>query len=145
MEKPRHAFYFEGILQLRSPSQEILDYVMKVAEHASKPFYTQLKKVRNGYDLYFLSQRFLQQFGKRLQEKFGGEMKVSAHIHTRSRITSKDVYRINVLIRTPFYKVGDIIEFKGDLYKVLKMIKKVDLENLNTHKKLTVRYKDLPE
>ncbi|MBI4440513.1 hypothetical protein HY638_06070 [Candidatus Woesearchaeota archaeon] len=141
----KHSQYFEGILQLRNPSKEILAYVNKVEDHLQKPMVSQIKKVKNGFDIYYASQSYLQAFGRKLQQKFGGEIKISARIHTRDKFTSKDVYRVNVLLRMPFYKVGDIVEVKDELYRVNLLGRKVFAQNLNTGKKVTFRYNELPE
>ncbi|HLC64843.1 MAG TPA: NMD3-related protein [Candidatus Nanoarchaeia archaeon] len=141
----KHSKYFEGILQLRNPSKEILDYINKAEDASRKPMISQLKKVKNGFDVYFISNDTLMSFGRTLQQKFGGEMKTSARLHTRSRQTSKELYRVSVLLRLPFYNVGDVIEVKGEMYKVLLMGKKVFASNLETGKKVTFRYKELPE
>lgn len=145
MKEQKHSQYFEGILQLRNPSKELLHYVNETEDYSPVPRIPDIKNVKNGYDVYFIDKKVLQQFGKKLQEKFGAEMKVSAKLFTRDKVTSKEVYRINVLIRQPFFKEGDIIEIKGDLYKVTQLGKKVSAMNVNSGKRLTFRYKDLPE
>ena len=95
-------------------------------------FITKKEKVRNGIDFYVTSKRYLQNLGKKLQNCFGGELKVSSRLFTRDRQTSKDVYRVNVLFRLPRFKKDDIIELKGNKIKVINIGKKVFGKNIKT-------------
>ncbi|MFC1768251.1 NMD3-related protein [Nanoarchaeota archaeon] len=137
----KHSNYFEGILQLRNPNKEVINYINnKANDQISK-----IKDVKGGIDFYFISQKVLKAFGPKLQRRFGGEVITSAKIHTRDRMSGKELYRVNLLFRIPFFKVGDIIEIKGNLYKVSQIGKNVSAKDLDTGKKSTFRYRDLPK
>ena len=138
-----HNEYFEGILQLRNPTEELLDFLAKEIKEKGNVFVAKTKKVGDGIDLYISSQRYLRTLGNKLQERFPGQPEVSSSLHTRNRQTSRDVYRVNVLFRMPSFRKGDIITYKGDRIQIIGMSKKVLAKDLKTGKKLTLSYKNM--
>ena len=90
--------YYEGVLQIRNPNQELENFLMN---QLRKEKVAISKKIthKQGYDLFLTSQRFTLALGRRLNKAFRGKLTVSRRIHTRKRITSKDVYRVTVLFR----------------------------------------------
>ena len=93
--------YFEAILQLRNPNQDVVKFIENnVAKNKEKGvFITKREDVRNGLDFYLTSQRYAQSLGKKLKKTFKGELKVSRKLFTTNRQTGKLVYRVNVLFR----------------------------------------------
>jgi len=138
-----HALYYEGILQLRNVTDEVLDFVEESIDNDGKVFIPKVIKSRNGVDLHVSSRKFLVKLGRKLQEKFGGEVKVSKKLFTRNRQTSREVHRVNLLFRMCKYKLGDIFEFKGDELKVIKMSEKIHCKNVKTGKKIFLKYESL--
>jgi|TARA_Y100000310_G_scaffold36526_3_gene34386 nonsense-mediated mRNA decay protein 3 len=135
--------YFEGILQLRNVDDGVIDFVVKEIEKTEDTQIAKVKKVTNGYDIYISRQRFLRSIGNRLQGKFGGQLIISKKLHTRSRMTGRELFRVNALFRMPNFKKGDIINYKGDEIKVVAIHKKVLAKNVKTGKKLNLNFKDL--
>jgi NMD protein affecting ribosome stability and mRNA decay len=122
--------YYEGILQVRNPSKEVIDFVRKKSSEDNKTNIVAEIKEKNGVDLYFDSQRYLQTLGKKLKKKFAGELKVSPKLKTESKITSKKVYRVTVLFRVYNAQPGDVI---GD-FRILAFDKKFRVKNTRTGK-----------
>jgi NMD protein affecting ribosome stability and mRNA decay len=93
--------YLEGILQLRNPSSDLLEYVHRdISKHKAKGvFITKTEKLSNGLDLYITSKRYLRSLGNRLKKHFKGELNIAPQLFSRNRQKSKDIYRINVLFR----------------------------------------------
>jgi len=139
-QKPSN--YFEGTLQLRDVNDEVIDFAVREIENSSV-IIAKAKQLENGVDIYVSKQRFLRTLARMLQKRFGGQIIVSRKLHTRSRLTGRDIYRVNVLFRLPYFKKGDIIEYKGDKIKILNMGKKIFAKNITTGKKLNLSYKDL--
>jgi nonsense-mediated mRNA decay protein 3 len=116
--------YFEGIFQLRNTkSREFMHLyklILKETQRAAKNgvAITKEEHVNNGIDFYFTSQKFIQQLGPKLYKNFGGQLKVNASLFSRSRQTSKDIYRVNVLFRLPDFNVSDIIRKNKRLYQI---------------------------
>ena len=135
--------YFEGILQLRNVDDEVIDFVVKEIEKTEDTQIAKVKKVTNGHDIYVSRQRFLRSLGNKLQGKFGGQLIISKKLHTRSRMTGRELFRVNALFRMPNFKKGDIIKYKGDEIKVVALHKKVLAKDVKTGKKLNLSFKDI--
>ncbi|MFO7710301.1 MAG: NMD3-related protein [Candidatus Woesearchaeota archaeon] len=131
--------YYEGILQLRDVSQELLDYC---EENIPEELVAYVKKAKNGYDFYMQSNKFLSSFAKTLQKEFAGEMKKTATLHTRDTKNNKDLYRLTVLFREYDIRKGDEIEVKGTVYEVLGIHKKLYLKDTHTKKKVHMPFDD---
>lgn len=95
------ASYFEGILQIRNPKENVTRFVDEMLDQGkSKGIYTaDIKKVKGGFDYYISSKKFLRKIGKELSKKFEGEFNESPQIFSRDKQKSKNIYRLNVLFR----------------------------------------------
>ena len=139
----RNKDYFEGILQLRNIDNEVVEFAIGEIEKNENAYIAKVKKVTNGVDVYVSPQKLLRSLGNKLQSHFGGHLMVSKKLHTRSKETSRDLYRVNMLFRIPTFKKGDIIDYKGDKIKIVAMHKKVFAKDIKTGKKLNISFKDL--
>lgn len=135
--------YFEGILQLRNPSKELIRFVENKTEKDRKALITNKIKVKNGHDFYFTSQRYLRNLGNQIKKRFAGELKTSRKLFTRKRQTSKDVYRVNVLFRMSSIVKGQVIKYKGEQMMVISLGKKIFVKNIKNGKKLSLGYEDV--
>lgn len=133
--KPTFGGYFEGILQLRNVSKEVHQWVHNRVKKDAKAAITKEKKVANGVDLYFNDQHYLQNLGHKLRDQFDGTLKTSRRLHTVHRMTSKLLYRVNVLFEPIGFKHGDKITYHGEEYEILRVEKKVHVKNLKTGQK----------
>ncbi len=140
----QRANYFQGILQLRDVNEEIVSFVHNQMKKRGDVAVTKTVKFSNGFDLYITSQKFIRIIGKKLKESFGGELKVSAKLHTRNK-QGKDLYRVNVFFKTLRHRKGDIVTIRGDKVRLLSIGKKIFARNLNTGRRVTVRIDDLPK
>ncbi|MBS3097227.1 hypothetical protein J4209_00360 [Candidatus Woesearchaeota archaeon] len=91
--------YYEGILQLRNPNEEALNFVRNQFKNNSKAWIAKVEELKTGIDFYISSNGFLLSLGKKLKKSFKGELKTSRRLHTKDRLTSKQVYRVTVLFR----------------------------------------------
>ena len=145
--KPKPKFsrsnYYQGILQLRDVNDEILSFVHNQLRKRGEVAVTKTVNFPNGKDLYITSQKFIRILGKKLKESFGGELKISSKLHTRSK-TGKDLYRVNALYRPSQHKRGDIVSVRGDEVKILQIGRRIFARDLKTGKKMRIRSEDLP-
>lgn len=141
MKLPR-SDYFQGILQLRDINDEILGFVHAQIKKRGNVAVTKTVKFPNGADMYITSQKFIRILGKKLKESFGGELKISAKLHTTNR-QGKELYRVNALFRLSKYKKGDIVSVRGEHVRLISLGKKVFAKNMKTGKKVVVRRTDL--
>ncbi len=135
-EKP--ASYFEGVLQLRNVSDEVADWAHDEIIRAGRARIAKVKEVKGGIDVYLSSQHYMQSLGRALQQRFGGILKITSRIHTRSRITSRDVYRMTVLFRQLPFKTGETVTYHGEKWKVLAVGNQASLQNVKSGKKMRV-------
>lgn len=143
MPNPKHSRYFEGILQLRNPTEEVNNFIKLELEKNPAISISKTVKHRTGLDIYLSSKKFLQGLGRQLQQKFGGELKISAEHFSRDRQTSKDMFRVNVLYRYTGIKTGDVINFRGEELTILSAGKNVHAVNRKTGKKSILKHKDI--
>jgi len=129
-----HQNYFEGILQLRTPTKEIVAFIMDMVDQKDGVAITKVIKHRDGADYYFTSQKYLQVVGKKLKENFPGEYKMTSTLHTRDSQQNKDLYRITVFFRCLPFRVGEIINYRGEEYKIISMSDKITAKHLVTGK-----------
>jgi len=127
--------YFEGKLQLRNPTPEVINYVLKQIKRDKYAWIAKQEKVRNGIDLWLSSNKFLQDLGNKLKKRFTGVLKKSKKLHTQNKITSKLLYRGTVMFKCLNFKRGDVIEINGEQFKVMEISSQVRLKNLQTGKK----------
>lgn len=128
---------YNGLLQLRNPDQDILKFVKNDLREATKKNVHCIKEedVTNGRDYRITDAQYTQNLGRKLQNKFGGELLITARLITKSKETSKDLYRVTVLFRYPKFKKGDIVSYKGRDVKILNFTKKVYVVDIKSNKK----------
>ncbi len=91
--------YFEGVLQLRNPHEEVIRMIRNQINKNPGVFVAKEIPQPEGMDLYFSSNQFLLSLGRRLKKSYQGELKVTRRIYTVDRMTSKNIYRVTVLFR----------------------------------------------
>ena len=128
---------------MRNANEEVVNFVVSEIEKDPAGAISKVKEVGDGYDIYITRQKILRSLGNKLQKQFGGQILVSTRIHTRSRQTSRDLYRVNLLFKLPHFKKGDIIDYKGEKIKIIQMHKKVLAKEIKTGRKLNISFRDL--
>jgi len=130
--------YYEGILQLRNPSDDVMDFVAARLRKSPKIHVAKEVQLKTGVDVYVSSQKWLLQLAKKLKESFPGVLKTSRKLQTVKRQTGKRLYRVNVLFRSPHFKKGQVLTVKGEKVKVISIGSKVIVQDVSSGKK--VRY-----
>ena len=136
--------YYQGILQLRDVNEEVLGFVRNQIKKRGDVFITKAVKLPNGFDFYITSQKFIRILGKKLKESFGGELKISAKLHTRNK-QGKDLYRVNAMFRLLKYKRGSIVNVRGEEVRLVRMGQKIFAKSMKTGRRMTIRSSDLPK
>ena len=143
MKELPHKGYFEGILQLRNPTDELIDYVKRKVLKDDKAAITMEKTVRGGFDLYFSSQRYLRALGKKLPEVFTGSVKFSRSLHTISKSTGKPLYRVTVLFKLLPFKKGNTFDINQEEWTIMRVDNKVHVMNKKSGKKKTLTFDEV--
>ncbi|MBS3112821.1 hypothetical protein J4418_01950 [Candidatus Woesearchaeota archaeon] len=135
-----HDGYYQGILQLRDPADEVVDFIIKNLRDKKDVQVSKVVKVRGGIDFYITNNKSLQKLGKKLILRFGGELKTSPKLFSRNRQTSKDIYRLNVYFRPSELKKDDFITYKNQVYKIVSLSKKMNVKELLSNKNSVIKY-----
>lgn len=138
MKQQRPKDYFEGILQIRNGSEEMLMWVHDRIKKEGKAAVAKEKRVRNGVDLYITDQHYLQNLGRKLRERFQGILKTSKRLHTTDKMTSKLLYRVTVLFKPFPFKRGDIITFHGEQVEIVRLANRVTVKDIKSGQKKEV-------
>ncbi|MBN2422416.1 hypothetical protein JXB41_04250 [Candidatus Woesearchaeota archaeon] len=135
--------YFEGNLQLRNPTQYILDFIDNYFTNQNKRvLITKKIKQKNGIDIKITSKKHLQDLGNKLQDNFGGTLKISPHLQTFDHQTSKHVYRLNVYFKALDFNVNDVIKSDNKLIKISKLGKIVYGKDIKNNKSVSIDLKN---
>jgi len=127
--------YFEGMLQLRDCKEEVYKYV-KERMKEEKVTIANSKEFANGVDHKVSSNPFLIKMSTELPKHFSGEVKITRKLYSRDHLTQKEIYRITVLFKQYPFKIGEIIDNRGDQVKVISISKsKVTVKDIKTGKK----------
>jgi len=137
--------YFEGILQLRNPNSDAITFIRKeVKKENEKGVYINNEvKVRGGIDFFITSKRFLRKIPRLVQARFGGEIDLNAKLFSRNKQTSKDIHRVNALVKLPRFAVGDVLKVKNSVLLIKGLDKKAKGYDLIMGKNKSLEYKGL--
>jgi NMD protein affecting ribosome stability and mRNA decay len=107
--KHKHCEYFEGELQMRNITPEILKYVQKRIADAKE--FVPTSKIHSPSDIdYSVScKSLIKKIGHELKRKFGGHIKENAEHFSRDNQTSKNIYRYNFFYKRLDFDVGNIV------------------------------------
>ena len=94
-----HSDYYEGKLQLRPYDEKLIEFVEKQFEKNDNIWISKKIVKKYGVDYFVSSNKFLRQLGKKLKNSFKGELIESKKLFSKSRLTSKEIYRVTVCFR----------------------------------------------
>ena len=135
----KHSNYFEGILQLRKCSKEIISLVEKLFDEYDVGVALKTKS-KNGWDYKVSSNSFLSKLKNILSRKFNGRCIMSRKLFTRHKQTGKEVYRMTLLFEELPFKVGDIISDRGDDVRVMRIGDKIVVKDEKTGKNYFLKH-----
>jgi NMD protein affecting ribosome stability and mRNA decay len=139
-EKP--SSYYEGILQLRNPSQEVMDFVKNTLKGRKDCKVAKEEFFENGVDVYLTNQHYLRSLAKKLKENFLGHLNITATLHTQSKM-GDDLYRITALFEMYPIKKGDVLNIGDEQYKIETMGQKIMLKEVKSGKKIHKTFKEI--
>jgi len=134
-----HNDYYEGILQLRDIEQDVLDFVFSQFEK-NKISIAKIVELKSGCDIYSSSNKFSRKIAKKLFKEYGGELKESPQLFSRSEQEGRNIYRLNVLYKASKYRKGEIVINNNNIYKITSIEKEtISGTNIITGKKRKFR------
>jgi NMD protein affecting ribosome stability and mRNA decay len=135
MVKIPHSNYFEGVLQLRNPTDAITAFIVETTVKDDRSGITKIKKIPGGFDYYFTCQKYLRILGYKLKKNFSGQFKLSSTLHTQTR-GGERLYRITILFRQYTFKRGSIVTVDGDEYEVTEIKTNIQVKDVKSGKKV---------
>lgn len=130
--------YYEAILQIRNYRDEVLEFVKSEIKKNNIKV-PKREKMKNGMDIQLSSKTFATSLGKKLFNKFAGELKTSPKLVGRKN--GKDLYRITIYYEPSEFGEGDIVEVDGKVIKVRKCSKFLGGLDVITRKNTQVEIK----
>ena len=133
--------YYEGILQLRNARADVKEYVKNYIEKnaSRKVFVNKIVDVKDSVDYYFLAKKHMIPLGLKIIRNFGGVMDSNSQVFSRNSMTSKDIFRVNVLVIVPLFSEKDVVVIEEKPIKVTRLNKIISGINLMTGKKYTFK------
>lgn len=134
-ELSRKVGSYQGVLQLRNPTKELVDWVVSTTEKDGKATITFSRPVPGGIDLYYDNQRYLRVLGQKLDKQWPGELKMTRKLFTEDLHTGKKIYRVTVMFRLTGIKKGLKFKSDGEEYEISDTGKFITVKNTKTGKK----------
>jgi len=139
--------YFEGVLQVRNMSPDVLTFIKNdLAKQKSKGVHINKEVDVDGsginMDYYYTDKGYMKVIAEKLRHEFGAILKQNAQLFSIDWETSKNVYRLNILVQLTNYHKNDVIKFNKQLYKIISMDEKIHATNLETHTKTLLPHKE---
>jgi len=139
--------YFQSILQVRNSTGEINAFIKsEIAKQAEKGIHLNKEEsvdaTDDNIDFYITSQSYARTLAEKVRKNFGGIIKKNAQLFSINWETSKNLYRLNILLELPNYKKDDVIKKGDDLFKIVSFDKKVHVTNLKNNHKTSLPHSD---
>ena len=136
--------YFESILQVRNATPEITAFIRNdIAKQKKKGIYINKESRLNKYseeniDFSITDQTYAKVIAEKLHHQYGAIIKKNAQLFSINWQTTKNIYRLNVLVEIPRYHVGDCIKDENNLYHIMSLGTRINVTNLKTQKKTSL-------
>jgi len=138
--------YFEGILQVRNAGPEIISFIMNDLSknkskgiHINKEVY--IDDSGRNIDYYYTHKGYMRIIAEKLKNNFGAVLKQNAQLFSIDWETSKNQYRLNILVELPRYHKNDVIKSEEHLFKIVSMDEKIHVVDLKNNSKTLLSHK----
>lgn len=139
----------EGILQFRGDyrleqNKKIIDFINDdIEKNRFRGVHcVDVKSSKNAVDFMLTNKTYIPNLVRRVQAKFGGTYSVNEQLFSRDRLTSKDIYRLNVLYVAPVYQIGQVVVIDGKPVRINSMGKDISGTNLAENFTAVFKYRE---
>jgi nonsense-mediated mRNA decay protein 3 len=147
--------YYESILQIRAskdtPHRTLIEALRKVENLVDGQsltnrglFITRSEEVNGGIDIFLSSISFGKSAAKELADTYCAETKEAFKLIGQNE-EGQNMYRITYLVRLPDFHAGDVVQFEGRYFKLIRLsgtgAKVVDIMN---HRERSIKRSDVP-
>jgi NMD protein affecting ribosome stability and mRNA decay len=132
--------YFDGILQIRSSRKDVMQHIQERISTAlnHRVFISNIEEHKNGVDLYFSDKRKMQRIAHDLHDRFGGTLSEHPTLFSYNHQSSKDLYRLTILLTLPTMIKGDVVDSSGTPVLITKVAGMVQGKNIITGKEIKI-------
>lgn len=155
-ECSKHASgYYEAVLQLRGDKRPLDSVEIKsvdgiIEKNLKKLFrknrmayLTQKVEIKEGIDYYFGSYKAARKISNALKDQMGGLIGESPRLMGRDKSVGKDIYRIWISFRLPFFHKGDFITHDKHVGLVIDINgKRILIQDLETMNKISLSWRE---
>lgn len=147
--------YYEAVIQLRADNrvldeEEIVTVdaiiagnVNKISRTNKMAYISERAVLKEGIDYYVGAYKVAKRLASNLKDHFGGEIKESPRLMGRDKSTGKDLHRVWISFRIPYFRIGDFIKYGNILGQVIGIDgKKVLLKDLISFNQISVQWRD---
>ncbi|MBD3204065.1 hypothetical protein GF327_07235 [Candidatus Woesearchaeota archaeon] len=134
--------YSEGMLQLRNPRKEIIDFIQSKVKKNRDFSIVEKNPVKAGLNIKFNSKKLLFKLGQELEKRFGGTLKTSSSLTGLNTETSKKFYTLSVYYEPYKFSKGDVIKTDKKLIQVTKPGKQVYGKDLILDRSVSIDLKN---
>lgn len=147
--------YYEAVLQLRADKRllesdeiqsadEIIKRLLEKLSRTNRMAYlSQRLELKEGVDYYFGSYKAARKISSVLKDEMGGVIGESPRLMGRDKSAGKDLYRIWISLRLPFFQKGDFIIYNSHVGQVVDLSgRKIIIRDLATLEKISVSWRE---
>lgn len=147
--------YYEAVIQLRAQNR-ILDEeevavadgliagnIDKISRKNRMAYISERAVLKEGIDYYIGSYKVAKRLASTLKDHFGGVVKESPRLMGRDKSTGKDLHRIWISLRIPYFRINDFIMYENSVGPVVGIDgKKVLFKDLDSLSNISVQWRD---
>jgi nonsense-mediated mRNA decay protein 3 len=147
--------YYEAVIQIRAdkrvPDEEeintidslIMENIGKIVTKNKMAYISQRSILKEGVDYYVGSYKVAQKLVNTLKDHFGGIIKESPRLMGKDKSTGKDLYRVWISVRIPYFRVNDFIKYENLLGQIISIDgKKIRYKDLNSLNQMSIQWRD---
>ncbi|MFH1173695.1 MAG: NMD3-related protein [archaeon] len=135
--------YYEGVLQLRNADEHIIGRAKAMLKreraHLAKEVH-----VQNGIDLYLSPRKAIDALAKHLRAAFGGTYERHAQLFSRNTQSSRDIFRLNIILNFPALKKGTFFLHNHLPFEVINTGKSFKVKNVQSGSSTSIRIPHTP-
>ena len=148
--------YFEAVLQIRPANREVISFIMNelkkqqskgvwitkeedegVGKRAMLPDEVVAEK-STGKNIYITNQTYAKVLARKIKDQFGAQVAFHEKLFSQNSQTSKELFRLAVLISLPPFSKTDMLLVKDRHYQVTSVKKKANVTDLETGTKTSL-------
>jgi len=147
--------YYEAVIQMRADKRVldeeeineidslILEKIDKMSVKNKMAYISQRSTLKKGVDYYVGSYKVAQKLVNTLKDHFGGMIKESPRLMGRDKSAGKDLYRVWISLRIPYFRVYDFVRYENLFGQIISIDgKKIVIKDLNTLNQISIQWRD---